>query len=109
MTIDKLIDAVDKDEKLHRTKELTELFINAMNDWPTFNQTDIGEFVKGLKEYFGTPLTIEKINSKSLDLNNSWKHEAGSSIAKLIDISTRFDNEPNFDKILDKILNYYRK
>ena len=58
LTIDELTDLVTLDHKTHRTKELARLFINAMNDWPTHNQNDIGEFVKELKEYFGTPLTI---------------------------------------------------
>lgn len=109
MTVDELIEAVDNDKECHRTKELTQLFINAMKDWPTFNQKDIGEFIKELKEYFGAPLTIEKINSKSLDSSNSWKHEAGTSIAELIDISSKLDSEPNFDKIIDKILNFYKR
>lgn len=112
MTIDKLIDAVDKDEKSHRTRELAELFISAMNDWPTFNQTDIDAFVKELKDYFGTPLTIEKIDSKRLRFGiegSAWRHEAGTSIAELIDRSIRFDGESDFDKILERILNYYKK
>nr|WP_262922137.1 hypothetical protein [Aquimarina acroporae] len=40
---------------------------------------------------------------------NAWNLEAGSSIAELIDISTRFGNESDFDKILNNILNHYNK
>jgi hypothetical protein len=78
-----------------------------MNDWPTFDQKEIGEFIKELKDYFGTPLTIEKITAKKFDGKNAWQIEAGSSIADLIDISTRFCNQSDFDKIVDNFLNYY--
>lgn len=81
-----------------------------MNDWPTFNQTEIADFTKELKEYFGTPLTIHKIDATNWDVSNEldvWRHAAGSSIAELIDISTRFCNQPDFDKIIDALLNYY--
>lgn len=101
---------VDLDTTVHKTKELAELFLNAMNDWTTFNQTLIADFVAELKDYFGSPLTIEKIDSKELDLTNelnSWRHEAGSSIAEMISISTQFCNESDFDKILQNILTYY--
>ena len=81
-----------------------------MNDWPTFNQTEITDFIKELKEYFGTPLTIHKIDATNLDKFKDldvWRHEAGSSIAELIDISTKFCNQSDFDKIIDGFLNYY--
>ena len=100
----------DLDTTVHKTKELTELFLNAMNDWPTFNQTLIDDFVAELKDYFGSPLTIERIDSKKLDFTNelnTWRHEAGTSIAEMISISTQFCNESDFDKILQNILTYY--
>lgn len=78
-----------------------------MNDWPTYDQKEITEFIKELKDYFGTPLTIEKITSKKFDGHNTWQIEAGSSIADLIDISSRFCNQSNFDKIVESFLKYY--
>jgi hypothetical protein len=78
-----------------------------MNDWPSYNQTDIQDFINELKAYFGTPLTTEKIDKRKLDGQNAWQLEAGSSIAELIDTSTRFCNQSDFDKIIDSVLSFY--
>lgn len=96
---------VDIDTKDHKLKDIATLFLNAMNDWPTYN--DIQEFVIELKEYFGSPLTIEKIDTKKFNGQNAWQVEAGSSIAELIDTSTKFCNQSDFDKIIECFLNYY--
>jgi hypothetical protein len=98
---------VDIDTKDHKLKDIATLFLNAMNDWPTYNQTDIKDFIDELKAYFGSPLTIEKIDKKKFEGQNAWQVEAGSSIAELIDTSARFCNQSDFDKIIDSILNYY--
>lgn len=104
-TNSELEDLVDFDRENHKLKEIAVLFLAAMNDWPTFNQTEIHDFIKELKEYFGTPLTVEKINGKKLNMKEAWKHEAGSSIAEMISISA----EKDFDKIVEGILNYYQQ
>jgi hypothetical protein len=106
-TYSTLYDLVDIDSKDHKQKEIAILFLNAMNDWPTYNQKKIVDFVNELKNYFGTPLTIEKISAKKFDGQNAWQIEAGSSIADLIDISTKFCNQSDFDKIVESFLNYY--
>jgi hypothetical protein len=110
--ISNLEEAVESDSKVHRTKELAELFINAMNDWPTYNQIKISDFINELKAYFGNPLTIEAIAYKEQNSNDEldpWRHSAGSSIADMIDIFTRFEGESDFDKILQQVLNYYKE
>jgi Elongation factor Tu C-terminal domain len=100
---------VDLDQTDHRLKEIAVLFLNAMNDWPTQDQHKIVDFDKELKEYFGSPLTIEKIDAKMFNRQNAWQVEAGCSIAALIDTSTRFCNESNFDNILKNILDFYEQ
>jgi hypothetical protein len=110
ITYSTLWNLVEIDVKKHKLKDIATLFLNAMNDWPTYNQTNIADFITELKNYFGTPLTIEKIDSQKLDISSDlsvWRNEAGSSIADLIDISTKFCNQPNFDQIVENILNYY--
>ena len=52
---DTLQNLVDLDKEDHKLKDLAELFLNAMNDWPTTNQTDISKFIVEVKKYFGTP------------------------------------------------------
>ena len=40
---------VDLDSENHKVKDITTLFLNAMNDWPTMNQTLISDFIEELK------------------------------------------------------------
>lgn len=80
-----------------------------MNDWPTQDQDKIIDFVSELKEYFGSPLTIERIDARKFNRQNAWQVEAGSLIAELIYTSTTFCNESNFDKILKNILDFYEQ
>jgi hypothetical protein len=98
---------IDIDRKDHKLKDIATLFLNAMNDWPTNNQTNITDFIREFKEYFGSPLTIEKIDAKKFNGQNAWQIEAGSSISELIDISTRFYDQSDFDKIMDNVFNHY--
>jgi len=103
-TLSKLVDI---DKEYHKLKDIAILFLQAINDWQAYNITDIQDFAREFKEYFGTPLTIEKINKKKSDGQNAWQLEAGSSVAELIEISTIFFNESDFDKIIDSVLNFY--
>jgi hypothetical protein len=103
-TNSKLWKLIDIDRKDHMLKDMAILFLNAMNDWPTNNQTNIKDFIRELKEYFGSPLTIEKIDAKKFNGQNAWQIEVGSSISELIDMSVKFSNESDFDKIMDSIL-----
>lgn len=105
--ISQLETLVDIDKTDHKLKDIAELFMNAARDWDTFNQTDISDFVQELKEYFGSPLTKDKITNKPLD--NDWRHEAGSSIFQMIDLSERFYNQGDFDKLVNDILSYYQQ
>lgn len=104
---DTLWSLVDLDNADHKVKDIATLFLEAMNDWPTINQTSILDFIEELKAYFGTPLTIKKLDAKKFNGQNAWELEAGSSIADLIDISIKFYNESDFDNIINNILDYY--
>lgn len=105
--ISQLETLVDIDKSDHKLKDITELFLNAARDWDTFNQTEISEFITELKQYFGSPLTKEKIKNKPLD--NAWRQEAGSSIFQMLDLSERFCNQTDFDKIVNDIISYYKQ
>lgn len=102
-----LSNLVDMDAKDHKLKDIATLFLQAINDWQTYNLTDIQDFIKEFKAYYGSPLTIEKIRQKKFDGHNAWQVEAGCSIAELIEISTIFLNQSDFDKIIDSVLNFY--
>src|SRR5205814_5477489 len=88
-TIDQLTSLVDIDKSDHKLKDIAHLFLQAATDWPTSNQELISEFVEELKQYFGIPLTKKKISEKTFDSSryNAWRHEAGSSIMEMLDIS----------------------
>ncbi|HYV93508.1 MAG TPA: hypothetical protein VE978_17170 [Chitinophagales bacterium] len=101
---------VDLDTKVHKVKDLAVLFLKAMNDWPPFkNQDEIAGFVTELKNYFGSPLTVKNIANqiKALTEFNSWRDESGCYIEEMIEMSTAFCGESDFDKILMNILTYY--
>ena len=106
-TYSTLWNLVDIDTKDHKQKDIATLFLNAMDDWDTYNQTEIANFINELKQYFGTPLTFDKVTKMKFDGHNAWKIEAGSSIAELIDISSKFCNQSDFEKIIESFINYY--
>ena len=111
-TNSELYDLVELDTTSNKIKQIAELFSTAMNDWPTYNQNEITDFVKEVKEYFGSPLTIEKIDAKNkneIDEVNFWRIESGSSIAEMIEFSKLYFNETDFDKTVNDILSYYSK
>jgi hypothetical protein len=105
-----LNELVEADRENHAIKHLAQLFLNAMNDWPTSNQIDITEFVKELKDDYGPPLSSGHIKSQQLDIKkdgNSWRLESGSSIIEMIEFSNMKFGETDFDKILFKIIKHY--
>lgn len=106
-----LEEAISKDGEEHNIKKMAKLLINAVNDWPTFNQTRIESFVEELKDYYGYPITPERIHNKKVNLDenqNAYPQEAGESILEKIKISARFENESDFEKIVKRILVHYK-
>ena len=51
-TYSTLWNLVDIDTKDHKQKDIATLFLNAMDDWDTYNQTEIANFINELKQYF---------------------------------------------------------
>ncbi|WP_114790424.1 hypothetical protein U0035_14190 [Niabella yanshanensis] len=81
-----------------------------MNDWDTEGQINIAEFIKETKDFFGTPLTPNKINSKPVNLSDgsAWKYEAGSSLVEMIRLSQQVYQQSDFDQIIENIIGYYQ-
>jgi len=108
-TYNQLASLIDYDLKISRIKDLAELFLSGMRDWPTYNQTEILDYVKELKDYFGNPLTIEAIRTKRI--NNlefdCWHHESGNSISDMLEISKLGNDAVDSDVVLNKIISYY--
>ena len=78
MTIDNLIEAIDSDKEDSRIKEAAKLLLAAMNDWPTFNQSELTDFIREFKADFGDEFTINELEQQST--NDNWKNEAQGSI-----------------------------
>lgn len=110
-TIHQLETLIAIDPAAHPIKEMTSLFVDAMNDWDTEGQISIAEFIKDAKYFFGIPLTINKINSKPVNLssNSAWKYEAGSSLVEMIRLSQQVYQQSDFDQIIEDIITYYQK
>ena len=111
LTIIQLAELVEQDKDNHALKHIAELFLQAANDWPTQNLDDISQFVNELKNYFGTPLTKDKISGKvfSIEDGNAWRHEAGSSLVELLELAEANYKQISLDETIIEILNYYRK
>jgi len=99
---------VDTDQADHELKSIATLFLAAMHDWPSQSR-HIADFVRELKEYFGEPVSPDRIESAKYYGGTAWPVEAGSSIAELIRISSNIYHESNFDKIVQHVLDYYGK
>ena len=108
MTIDVLLDLVDRDIPGSRYKEIASLFLDSMENWPTCDQVEISSFIKELKGYFGTPLSIESISAKKFNGRNAWQLEAGSLLIEMIKLSDKYHNESDFDKITNGIFEHYK-
>jgi hypothetical protein len=107
-TYSTLSNLVEIDNIESKMRPLGVLFLAAMCDWPTMNQEKIVDFVAELKSFFGTPITIGGINGRSVSGGSLWESESGSSIAELIELSSKQYGEADFDKILQNILEYYQ-
>ncbi len=109
LTYDTLWCLVDIDETEHKIKKLASIFLEAMTDWPTTNQTKIEEYIFEFKKSFGSTISINGISKKGPVINDGWKLESGASIQELIRQSENYFNESNFDQIIDKIISYYNE
>jgi hypothetical protein len=101
LNIDDLIESVDNDSDNSITKKAATLLITAMNDWPTFNQTDLFDFLQEFRKDYGEGLTIEKLRTKKTA--EAWKEEAKASIIEMLEL----DRAKDFNKMIEEILNKY--
>ncbi len=110
-TIHQLENLIAIDPAGHPIKQMASLFVRAMYDWDTEGQISIAEFIEETKDFFGTPLTPDKIHSKPVNLsdNSAWKYEAGSSLVEMIRLSQKVDQQSDFDQIIEDIITYYQK
>ena len=107
-----LLYLVDLDETDHILKDIAQLFISALRDWPTDNSRDIVKCIQEFKDYFGDPFTFVDgriINIIHFPTYSSWRGEAGWAITKMIELSIKHIDTADFDVIVDRVLSYYEQ
>lgn len=97
--------SIDKNE--HELKRMTELLLEAMQDWPTQGMDSVLDFAEELRTYFGAPLSIECIQNVQFDGQNAWHLEAGKRIIEFIKRAQNTLKLNSFDLALDKVLSFY--
>jgi hypothetical protein len=103
ITIDELIDKIEKDDTGSEIKRAAKGLINAINDWPT-GLTTIEDFISEMKNEFGAQISKRKLENYS-NLNEAWKLESTASTIEMLDV---FPNK-SFDEIVKEISDYYKR
>ena len=107
-----LLYLVDLDETDHILKDIAQLFLSALRDWPTDTHQDIVKCIQEFKDYFGDPFTFVDgriINIIHFPTYSSWRGEAGWAITKMIELSIQHFNTADFDVIVDRVLSHYEQ
>ena len=107
-----LLYLVDLDETEHIIKDIAQLFLSALRDWPTDTHQDIVKCIQEFKDYFGDPFTFVDgriINIIHFPTYSSWRGEAGWAITKMIELSIQHFNTADFDVIVDRVLSHYEQ
>ncbi len=107
-----LLYLVDLDETEHIIKDIAQLFLSALRDWPTDTHQDIVKCIQEFKDYFGDPFTFVDgriINIIHFPTYSSWRGEAGWAITKMIELSIKHFDTADFDAIVDRMLSHYEQ
>lgn len=107
-----LLHLVELDETDHFLKDIAQLFLSALRDWPTDTHQDIVKCIQEFKDYFGDPFTFVDgriINIIHFPTYSSWRGEAGWAITKMIELSNKHFDTSNFDAIVDRVLSHYEQ
>jgi hypothetical protein len=103
-----LYQVVEQKTSDDRSILLSELFLDAMNDWPTLNLKEPDEFIGILKNEVGPCLTLSdfKLFSRRLHLTqDAWKIESMASLFKIFDVmGNENSSQQELEKILDSII-----
>lgn len=91
------------DETDHILKDIAQLFLSALTDWPTDTHHDIVKCIQEFKDYFGDPMPF--VDSRSINrikVEGWWQEEAGASLRQMIDLSIKHFDTADFDAIVDR-------
>lgn len=106
-----LLHLVELDETDHILKDIAQLFLSALRDWPTDNSHDIVKCIQEFKDYFGDPFTFVdgRITNFVKAPDWTWRDEAGAAITEMIELSNLHFNTADFDNVVDRVLSYYEQ
>lgn len=106
-----LLHLVDLDETDHILKDIAQLFLSALTDWPTDNHHHIVKCIQEFKDYFGDPFTF--VDGRIINIISapdwSWRGESGAALTKMIELSIKHFDTTDFDAIVDRVLSYYEQ
>ncbi|MDX2068546.1 MAG: DUF4279 domain-containing protein [Haliscomenobacter sp.] len=106
-----LLHLVRLDETDHIFKDIAQLFLSALTDWPTDDHHDIVKCIQGFKDYFGDPFTF--VDGRIINIASApdwtWRGEAGAALTKMIELSIEHLDTADFDVIVDRVLSYYEQ
>jgi hypothetical protein len=103
ITIDELIDKIEKDDTGTEIKRAAKGLIDAINDWPT-SLTTIEDFISEMKNEFGGQI-LKKTLEKYSNLNEAWKMESTTSTIEMLDVFP----DKSFDEIVAYISDHYKR
>lgn len=107
ISVEELSHKIDQDNSDSKFKIAAQLLLEAINDWPTLNLSELKEFLFELHNEVGLPLTLERITnySKTLTIvDSAWKLEAAYSLIKIF----KYDNTKTLDTIISELSEHYK-
>ena len=106
-----LLHLVRLDETDHILKDIAQLFLSALTDWPTDTHHDIVKCIQEFKDYFGDPFTF--VDGRIINIVSapdwSWRGESGAALTKMIELSIKHFDTTDFDAIVDRVLSHYEQ
>ena len=106
-----LLHLVRLDETDHILKDIAQLFLSALTDWPTDTHHDIVKCIQEFKDYFGDPFTF--VDGRIVNIVHgpdwTWRGESGAAISEMVQLSIQHLDTADFDAIVDRVLSYYEQ
>jgi hypothetical protein len=98
---------VSLDKEAHELKRLAQFLLNAIGDWPDNSIVYVKDFLVACEEYFGSPLSPEKIQTVAFDGQNAWHLEAGKSLISMMLQAGKSLKINDASLVIEKISKYY--
>ena len=110
MTIKTIGELEDATQKVGQSdySDMSNSFIEAMNDWPTFNLNEIDLFIKEVQSTFGKPLTIKRLESIKFNGNNAWQLESAAGLIEFIKKASKKSGITTVEEGINELLEFFQ-